>query len=90
MDLEQLRVAMANSDKINSSSSLNYAPSANADNNKKMINDIPIDDVLRQFDSLNSASVVGTNHATNKRINNSKCCLIITIHNGFMKCFFFF
>lgn len=62
LDLEHLRVAMANSDKINSSSSLNHATLST----NQMTTDI--DDVLRQFDSLNSsASFVGTN----KR--NSKC-----------------
>ncbi|CRK89100.1 CLUMA_CG002610, isoform B [Clunio marinus] len=65
---EQLRVAMANSDKINSSSSLNHAPSSLVDPTNKLTD---IDDVLRQFDSLNicqttSASVV-TNHSTIKR-----------------------
>lgn len=65
---------MANSDKINSSSSLNHAPSSldGPSNTNKMTD---LDDVLRQFDSLNlcptSASSVGTKHATNKR--NSKC-----------------
>jgi hypothetical protein len=55
LDLEHLRVAMANSDKINSSSSLNHATLST----NQMTTDI--DDVLRQFDSLNSsASFVGT------------------------------
>lgn len=64
---------MANSDKINSSSSLNHAPSCFNDPSKtnKMTD---IDDVLRQFDSLNlcpTPAPVGTKHSTNKR--NSKC-----------------
>ena len=63
---------MANSDKINSSSSLNHAPSSSNDPSKT--NKMTVDDVLRQFDSLNScptSAPVGTKHATNKR--NSKC-----------------
>jgi len=61
LDLEQLRDAMANSDKINSSSSLNHAPSSfstttNIDDNKMLRNqtltDTNYDDLIRQFDSL--------------------------------------
>jgi hypothetical protein len=68
LDLEQLRVAMANSDKINSSSSLNNPCSDDPSKTNQ------IDDVLRQFDSLNlcpTSASVGTKHSTYKR--NSKC-----------------
>lgn len=81
LDLEHLKVAMANSDKINSS--LNFTPTSNsfsiATNNNCNINNI--DDVLRQFDSLNiptyaSSSFAGTNHANKNKIN-SKCFSLV-------------
>ena len=62
---------MANSDKINSSSSLNHAPSSFNETN---MTDLNIDDVVRQFDSLNlypTTAPVGTKISTNNR--NSKC-----------------
>jgi hypothetical protein len=71
LDLEHLRVAMANSDKINSSSSLNHAPLTT----NQMTADI--DDVLRQFDSLNSsASFVGTNKRNSKCDLSCRCCVL--------------
>lgn len=67
---------MANSDKINSSSSLNHAPSSFDDQSKTNIM-TDIDDVLRQFDSLNlcpTSASVGTKHATKRY---SKCDFLV-------------
>lgn len=84
LDLEHLKVAMANSDKINSS--LNFNPSTTNSSTTttaclrdKTNNNQHLDDVLRQFDTLNitssSFAFAGTNHAIKNNINSkSYCC----------------
>lgn len=77
LDLEHLKVAMVNSDKLNSS--LNFTPSTNSTSAclREYINNTNnnIDDVLRQFDLLNntsSSAFAGTIHAIKNKFN-SKC-----------------
>lgn len=76
LDLEHLKVAMVNSDKINSS--LNFTPSTNSTSaclRDHINNSNNIDDVLRQFDLLNntsSSAFAGTIHAIKNKFN-SKC-----------------
>jgi hypothetical protein len=60
---------MANSDKINSSSSLNHAPSSN-DPTSQTNQMTDIDELLRQFDSLNTCP---TSNFTTLSSANSKC-----------------
>jgi hypothetical protein len=82
LDLEHLKVAMANSDKINSS--LNFNPSTTNSSTTACLRDQTnnnqhLDDVLRQFDTLNitssSFAFAGTNHAIKNKINSKcKCC----------------
>lgn len=73
LDLEQLRVAMAKSDKINSSSSLNHASSLS--NDSPNTNKMTVDDVLRQLDSLSCPTPASFKHVTN--IRDSKCDFLV-------------